>query len=77
MNPHPSHKIVSIKVVQDFEFLYCDYCNIYVTHAAIEKPCRRRPELFLMPVEETVMLSRDLDDERNEKEFRNKFQNLG
>jgi hypothetical protein len=42
MDPDPSHKIVTIDVVENVEIRYCEYCSIFATHPDIEKPCKRR-----------------------------------
>ncbi len=46
MNPDPSHKIIRIPIVRDYEVVYCDYCGIFATHPEIERPCKRKPDLL-------------------------------
>ena len=46
MNPHPTHKIRRIKVVKNFEILYCDNCDLFATHPEIEQPCKGKPDML-------------------------------
>jgi len=46
MNPHPSHKIRTIKVVKNHEILYCDNCALFASHPEIEQPCKRISDLL-------------------------------
>ena len=46
MNAHQSHKIKRVRVVENSEIVYCDYCSLFVSHPEIEQPCKGKPDLL-------------------------------